>query len=350
MDKRIRYLDGLRAISIIMVLIGHGGHSINIPKWIGFFLGSSHLGVMIFFNISGFLITTLLLKELSTNGKISLTSFYKRRMLRIFPVFYSYLIIIGLLAYFHYLDMDKHFFVFASIHLWNYMEAIRSFESGIDYWYLGHLWTLALEEQFYFLWPILLYLFNAKKMTKILPFVLFIFPFIRFSSYFIFPNLRGQIGMMLHTMGDSIFWGSYAAMLVHFDKEFVIEKIKKLQKSGILFLLFLFVYIFSSILGDLYQGSYSITIGFSLESISISILILYLTQLKPIQFGFLNNRYLVYIGKLSYSLYIWQQLFLAPLGNSVHFNFPFNFILCIAAAFISFNTIERLGLYIKSKL
>src|SRR5437868_12058776 len=99
--KRIPSLDGLRAISILLVIVGHiydgayGGYSRN-PLWIVF--GNAGLGVTVFFVISGFLITTLLLREHERDGGISLRNFYVRRAFRILPAFYTYLFFVGILT------------------------------------------------------------------------------------------------------------------------------------------------------------------------------------------------------------------------------------------------------------
>src|SRR5882757_5612901 len=98
-------LDGFRALSVILVVTHHLALQVNSPVY--YFFINGPLGVDIFFVISGFLITTLLLKEKIATGSISLRKFYARRVLRIFPAAYSYLIvIIGISLVFGY-AMDK---------------------------------------------------------------------------------------------------------------------------------------------------------------------------------------------------------------------------------------------------
>src|SRR5690242_4601723 len=91
LSSHIPSLDGLRAVSILFVLIGHMENTRNFPLHVSAVLGDiANLGVRVFFVISGFLITTLLLKEFDRTGRISLSNFYLRRTLRIFPAFYAY--------------------------------------------------------------------------------------------------------------------------------------------------------------------------------------------------------------------------------------------------------------------
>src|SRR5512141_1648626 len=99
MAKRIPSLDGLRAISIVMVLFGHMAGTRGLPvRWLPFAWGS--LGVTVFFVISGFLITSLLVKEHSKTGTISLRTFYLRRTMRIFPAMYVFVAAIACLEAF----------------------------------------------------------------------------------------------------------------------------------------------------------------------------------------------------------------------------------------------------------
>ena len=99
LPSRIPSLDGLRAVSIALVLLGHAGLAYDAPRLLQPLHHAGYLGVRFFFIISGFLITSLLLKEKYSTNRISLKYFYIRRSLRIFPASVFYLIVIGLLSY-----------------------------------------------------------------------------------------------------------------------------------------------------------------------------------------------------------------------------------------------------------
>src|SRR5215469_7481123 len=97
-ERRMPSLDGLRAVSILMVLLGHLSGTRNFRN-VNLGIGNyAHLGVTVFFVISGFLITSLLMSELAATGGISLRLFYLRRTLRIFPASYTYLIVLTALS------------------------------------------------------------------------------------------------------------------------------------------------------------------------------------------------------------------------------------------------------------
>src|SRR5579872_915461 len=140
---RIPSLDGLRAISIALVFLGHIVATRGAPQALNPFIHVGNLGVKVFFVISGFLITTLLLKEYSRTGRVSLRGFYTRRTLRIFPAFYTYVGIIIILHLLGFVALRENDLIHAITYTMNY-QVTRE-------WELNHLWSLAVEEQFYLL-------------------------------------------------------------------------------------------------------------------------------------------------------------------------------------------------------
>jgi len=134
--KRIPSLDGL---SIALVVMGHWAELQFHSSVAGAF---ANLGVRIFFLISGFLITTLLLSERKKTGSICVREFYVRRAYRILPAAMVFMAIA--------------FIVFWRDLRWYHMAAAAFYVTNFDFthpWYLGHLWSLSVEEQFYLLWP-----------------------------------------------------------------------------------------------------------------------------------------------------------------------------------------------------
>jgi len=143
---RIPSLDGLRAVSIGFVLAAHlfdYGRQPAFPPGIQRPLGA--LGVRIFFVISGFLITTLLLREQAAAGTIGLGHFYARRTLRIFPACYLYIAVVAMLAAMHVVVLNPYDLTFAMTYTMSYAASPS--------WWVGHLWSLSYEEQFYLVWP-----------------------------------------------------------------------------------------------------------------------------------------------------------------------------------------------------
>ena len=137
--NRIPSLDGLRAISILLVLIGHLHES-------GVLAGFPIFGVHIFFVISGYLITTLLQREHERDNRIDLAAFYRRRCFRILPAAYTYIVVIALV-----IPASRSGLLAAATYTvsWTINKTPLVF---------FHLWSLSIEEQFYLLWPLALVL------------------------------------------------------------------------------------------------------------------------------------------------------------------------------------------------
>ena len=353
--ERVKSLDGLRAISIIMVLLAHGSYSL--PGYLtnnNFFqiLASGHTGVMIFFVISGYLITKLLLIEKERNGGISIKNFYLRRIFRIFPVFYLYIIVVVILKNTSFPDIftDYRTVFFASADLWNYKHLFTfiHLHENNGYWFFGHFWSLAMEEQFYLIWPFLFVKFGTASLRKIVFALILITPLMRFSTYFLFPNSRGQVDMMLHTGGDMILIGCFGALLEQSEQFSVLLK-KKFFRNWAASLCFIFLFVINFYLYERFKGAYSVPIGHTLTGIAILYLLFWCIYVPtPVQ-TFLNYRIVKQIGLISYSLYIWQQLVFfygnkPPVGL-----FPFNFIIVFALGFSSYYFVEKPVLKLKKR-
>jgi len=154
-------LDGLRAISIFLVLVAHAVPGTHKPTFFGVGLDFGNLGVRIFFVISGFLITSLLLKERVHSGGVSLRRFYIRRSLRILPAFLLFIGAISLLSVFGILEIPPKSWLYVLTYTVNFAP-LPPFP-----WVLGHLWSLSVEEQFYFLWPMVMKFGRSMTCTLV---------------------------------------------------------------------------------------------------------------------------------------------------------------------------------------
>jgi hypothetical protein len=137
---RIPSLDGLRAISIGLVLFGHllGTSGFFLPLEANKHLALGELGVRVFFVISGFLITNLLLTELAAAGRIHIGRFYLRRTFRIFPPYYVFILVLALAALARWIELAPGDLFHTLTYTSNY-DATRS-------WNVGHTWSLSVEE------------------------------------------------------------------------------------------------------------------------------------------------------------------------------------------------------------
>lgn len=165
-DARIRGLDGLRAIAIFLVVWLHAVSAgyFPSPHWLPF---SGKLGVSLFFVLSGFLITSLLLKARSGDRRIDLFRFYLRRSLRIFPAFYAYLVFLLLSPSLmeQMPTTNSRSWMASAVYALNFMPRGRDHN-------VMHIWSLCVEEQFYLLWPLI---FSRLSRARALAFSLAVF-------------------------------------------------------------------------------------------------------------------------------------------------------------------------------
>ena len=123
MNHRVTQLTGLRAVAVAMVVVGHAEHVLP-GGYTGWYaplrlIADGRLGVLIFFVLSGFLITNVLRAEFARTGGIALPSFYVRRALRIWPACYVYLAAVAIVAFAGWFDVDRRQWLYAALHLWN---------------------------------------------------------------------------------------------------------------------------------------------------------------------------------------------------------------------------------------
>lgn len=346
-QKRIHSFDGLRGIAILLVLLDHAKNTIHSKSEIwnlaSIFIANSSLGVRLFFVLSGYLITLILLKEINRGGIIDLKRFYVRRAIRLFPSLYCFIVVVFIINLIAHLNINAEQFIAAATFTWNYLGP---FHNGYlrGTWFLGHLWTLSLEEQFYLLWPLILLLLGINKSRKLSFILILSMPIIRVGSYFLFPSVKGYLNMMLHTSIDSIMVGCLMAILTLFPV--LSERIYKLKGFSIVILLIWPLFI-TPILAHLIRG-YLISIGLTIDAIILGILIAWL-HTNPLSYAnkLLSIPVIVYIGKISYSLYIWQQLFLTNDNTTISGIFPYNIGFSLLAGLASYYLIEKPCLKLK---
>lgn len=183
----IKSLDGLRALAVILVVFFHSPlHLFQIQfGWVG---------VNLFFILSGFLITRILINSRDQPFRIYGAYFYTRRFLRIFPLYYFYLVcVVLLLQLLHsfFLERDEMIlqgltdfrinYPFLITYTYNFEEVINFFRN-VNYnnsMFFGHLWSLSVEEQFYLVWPLAIYFIPVRIIKIILLFIIFLIPFLR---------------------------------------------------------------------------------------------------------------------------------------------------------------------------
>jgi peptidoglycan/LPS O-acetylase OafA/YrhL len=339
---RIPSLDGLRALSIAVVLLGHLAGTAGSPPWINAavrnsFFDIAHFGVRVFFVISGFLITGLLVVEQERTGTISLKQFYFRRTLRIFPAYFALLGVLALLALVGALNLTRGDFLHAVTYTMNYSPD-RS-------WQVGHLWSLAVEEQFYLLWPAALLLIGLRRGGHVALAAVLLAPLIRVAEATFFPSLLPIIGTSFETTADALAMGCLLALWQH---RLEVNALYQWALASSWWLVP--VLIAASIVAGLRYRP-GLLVGDSLANLAVALLIARSVAFSTDRWGkFLNLRPMVLIGTLSYSLYLWQQLFLNRNQPSTVTSFPLNLALACICAVLSYNLVERPVLKLRSRI
>lgn len=335
-QPRIPSLDGLRAISILMVV---GSHLyVTVAPERAQHLNLGNLGVRVFFVISGFLITGLLLAELEKKRRIDLPKFYFRRTLRIFPPYYFFLLVMAVVAAAGWVSWSSREFLASALYVSNYVDTT---------WYLGHTWSLSVEEQFYLLWPGLLAVAGKRRAFFTLCAIIIIAPLMRVAVYQYSPTLdpfwftggfHGNMdslaaGCVLAFMRERLHsWGTYRAVL----------------NTGF----FIFVPLFILVANTMHMHPI-LFFGLCVTGMNLGIALSIdwaVTHHEGIIGRALNSKPAVFIGVMSYSIYLWQQPILFEEGPQPLMSPLTKLVLLAIASLISYYAVERLSLRLRHKL
>jgi peptidoglycan/LPS O-acetylase OafA/YrhL len=336
--NRIRTLDGWRGIAILLVIGDHLARRsrFNHQGWA--ILGFE--GVDIFFVLSGYIITVRLLEELDKFSTISLIGFYTRRAFRILPLVLVYLTALCVLSNFVDIDLSPAQIAGSLFFFRNYQLA--SHLSGSS---TGHFWSLSIEEHFYLLWPVLLLCAGTRRalwlsLTGALTCGLWRFFDCTHPDNPVGRHLPGwDPGLrVLRTDArvDGLLIGCALAILLARPsvRDFVLRNFPKETPLVCAVL----------ILWNLeWANGYPVTLtNYVLIALSLAST---LVVKEGLAYQWLNSRLLVGIGTISFSLYIWQQLFLVPPGGTLPLGklnaFPYNLACAFLVAACSYYFIER---------
>ena len=337
MKHRIAYrldIDGLRALAVVAVIINHIDANL-IP--------SGYLGVDIFFVISGFVITSSLAGRTNTNLSTFLINFYVRRIKRLVPALVVFVLIMGILS--------ALFLPAPNVPLKTGMASLFGFSN--IYLYLGttdyfsdvnnlnpflHTWSLGVEEQFYFIYPIIFWLFRptiiatGKKSNLFILVMACLFTVSLLAFIYIYS--KNQIAA--YYLMPTRFWELTIGGIFYFIPKYSSIMYRKLASLSPALPSF-------AIIGTLFlPPSYAIFATVAVVSLTAILII----TLRPGTLGhlFFSNKYIVYIGKISYSLYLWHWGVLTFSHWTVEFHLssvPFTILLIFILSTISYHFIEN---------
>jgi peptidoglycan/LPS O-acetylase OafA/YrhL len=282
--KRIPSLDGLRAISIAMVIAAHSAYGGLAPL---FFRPYGKIGVRVFFVISGYLITAILLKEHDRTSTIGLRNFYLRRAYRIFPAAFCFMLIIFAV---YWRTLRWYEMTAALLYVVNYLPRP---------WVIVHLWSLSVEEQFYVLWPTVLKKWYRNRVAILLSVA-------AFSPIFTAALYRFK---WIQTVGTDTLPGVADGLAVGCLVAVFATRWPRISRPVFAVLVLAVIAIPQFPARSALRTLFELFVLNAALNLAIAGILIHVVQ-NP--YRVLNIAPVVWLGQISYSLYLWQQPFLDP--------------------------------------
>ncbi len=294
------------------------------------------LGVRVFFVLSGYLITRLLLVELAGSARIDLARFYLRRTLRIGLPYYAVVGGAVAMAGAGWLTLATADVVHALTFTVNY-QPTRS-------WALGHAWSLSVEEQFYLLWPAGLYFLGRARGLGLAGILLVLCPLIRVAYFYGAPSLvEEEVGYRLETVADALAIG---VLLAGVHPGLAASPAWQRALTSRWFAAVPLVVLAVALTDQ--RWLVNLAAGITVQNAGLGACLAWALTWPAGAVGrTLNHPALVQVGVMSYSIYLWQQLFLNPMSGAWVARFPLNLVLAAAAALASYQLVERPALYLR---
>lgn len=301
----------LRAIAILIVIVNHQteGQFSGVTMFAG-------LGVKIFFVLSGFLITDLLLSEMDSTRTIDVVGFYRRRLARLMPIFYLYLPIAIAIQLLHHREIPWGAVLASMFYVVNYYQAFTGAETNI----VSHCWSLAVQEQFYVLWPLAMLAIkrntlNLKQVLTLAILAVWVWRWILLATGAAGPE---YLYRALETRADDLLVGCLTAVLVRSDTW--CSKLAALISAPLTIPVVLTVLIVSN-----FAATDNTVMHFGVTAVvqppAIAVLVLWVIAASG-QGGYLgrivNQPLLAHIGRISYGMYIFQGMLGYTAARLVH--------------------------------
>ena len=311
-SKYLPSIDSLRALAVLAVIIYHV--DVN-------YLPGGFLGVDLFFVLSGYLISSLIIKEYKKTGSLNLYNFYIRRARRLLPaVYFMITVVLVVMVMFNGVllkksHLDAIFGYIYSSNWWYIFHKLDYFDSFGSQSPFKHLWSLAIEEQFYMIFPLLFLLINRKKKDKdgfyklnrnFLYVILGVILVSLIAHIILFDiNNISRIYFGTDTRAFSLLVGAVGAILYPIDK----LNTKITPQENLVYSVVSLISIAALITIMIYTSEYNTWLyrgGFLLVAILGIIIIISSGKQHTVMAKLLSFKPVVFIGKISYSLYLWH--------------------------------------------
>ncbi|MBC3935362.1 acyltransferase [Undibacterium sp. CY7W] len=329
--SRLQALDGLRGVSILLVLISHA--------WLGHIVPGG-LGVTIFFFISGYIITRLMIAEWDKTEHISISKFYLRRFFRLMPALIVFVLIsLGVMqlagVQWQWIELMSVFFYFA-----NYFGIFVGFSGDVLPPPLSITWSLAVEEHFYMLFPFVFSVCIAFPRRFLAGLLTFIIAILLWRLYLVYGVgldhlLHYRIYKATDTRADSIMYGTcFALIQARYPVWAAYFAQRKAAIAGLLLML-------ASLL--IRDENFRESWRYSIQGIALTLMFTYLITASNFVSHLLASQTMVYIGRISYSLYLYHWLVFGIITFWLpDWSLPARFCLMMLASFALADGSQRL--------
>lgn len=345
-------IDGLRFLAFLLVFVFHFKLFAQVP-YLSTIESNGWIGVDLFFTLSAFLFTKLLIAEFNKTKNISFKKFYMRRIFRIWPIYFLFIAFSATLYFFLNSSMENSV-VTRVFGLLLFSDNILSAIYGYNTMpYIGHLWTIAYEEQFYIFIPIIILLLVRSSFKK---------KMIAVIAVFILLNAI-RLALIINNVPHPAIW---VLPIAHFESIILgialgfgaLDALLKRINPFIIGVMGIFFFMIVCLLPPIDHISYWLIASYSFVGISTSLL-LYSVINAPGLKKIFSNRLIVFLGKRSYGLYVYHRLgngfasyiisHISILPSNSLAAFIYSLLFTITVSIISYRIIETPFLKLKKK-
>lgn len=338
-NSHIRTLDGWRAVAVFFVLLDHGGDPLlkmldvdaqsarHIKETVGL------AGVHLFFALSGYLITSRMLDEERQHGSVNLRQFYLRRLFRIQPAAVFFLLCAGILGLLGVIKVS-------TVGWSSSLLGVGNLTSAWQTWSTGHFWSLAVEEHFYLLWPAAFIVMRRHRLRGAIVLVLAVALW-RFIAVKFQLTMSSNFTVRTDIASEWLLWGCVASLAERHQHGAEIVRAMSSRWASLL------VVPLVAAAAAIDANWKVVNMLVSLSALALPALFLGTVQRPESLLGrLLELPAVAWLGKISFSLYLWQQLFFtwdAARSSAMGLlqSFPVNAVLAVVCAAASFYFIER---------
>lgn len=334
-------LDAVRGLSACVVVIAH----IIGPVQVG------GMAVAVFFVLSGFLITWLLLLETAASGTVSLRGFYTRRTLRIFPAFYVFWVISISAAYVRRIPVQWPEALASFFYMGDYYSALHA---SHVHQIMGVTWSLGIEEKFYLLWPVVFLTFckDPARLLKFTTIAIVVLWAYRVIAFFTLPLPGDYLRYSFDSRFDNILYGCALALALF------LVKLEPLLALADRVKILPFAIGLGLLVGGYFEGYWGNEIYYivvlPVASLLIAIMLVQLVFLASLRgSSWLENPVLRFLGLISYSLYLYHLIVIVMVERflphlQLRMAFPLMFGLSLLVAYLSYKLVEQPFLGLKN--